>query len=117
MSIFFGRRRVGGGQGEIKEVVEDELVLDEFFCGGLQCGRSAFCDFDENCGRADESGTCLAIPVACTQQFLPVCACDGLEYSNACFAAGASVSVDYKGPCSRLHNKPTYVEPDIKPAF
>jgi len=41
-------------------------------------------------------GTCTPRPEFCTEEYNPVCGCNGLTYSNACFAhqAGASVSLE-----------------------
>lgn len=35
----------------------------------------------------------------CTEQFDPVCGCDGVTYSNACFAEIAGVNLWFKGEC------------------
>lgn len=67
-----------------------------------QCAGGSFCDFalEAECGDADERGTCKPIPGVCTQDFTPVCGCDGMTYANACAASSASVSVASTGECA-----------------
>jgi hypothetical protein len=75
-------------------------------CGGfaaLQCGdASMYCHYDPeaSCGAGDQSGTCREIPAACTEQFAPVCGCNGQTYSNSCFAALGGASVSHEGACA-----------------
>jgi len=46
------------------------------------------------------SGECAIKPEMCTQDFNPVCGCDGKTYSNACGAAAAGVNVAQAGECA-----------------
>jgi Kazal-type serine protease inhibitor domain len=76
-------------------------------CGGLrgeQCESGQYCDFaaDAVCGAADSTGSCETIPEACTEQFEPVCGCDGVTYDNACFAHAAGVSAASEGECNAV---------------
>lgn len=72
-------------------------------CGGFAgvvCPITEYCDFpDDICGGADGQGVCRARPEACPEFYAPVCACDGMVYSNDCFAAGAGTDVSNFGGC------------------
>jgi hypothetical protein len=73
-------------------------------CGGLlglTCAEGEFCDFapGDFCGFADATGTCRETPEFCTEQFDPVCGCDGETYGNACAANAAGISVASEGEC------------------
>lgn len=72
-------------------------------CGGLlgvQCPADRFCKYElGTCGAADESGQCELIPEVCTEEFDPVCGCNGTTYSNECQASAAGVSLVSRGQC------------------
>jgi hypothetical protein len=69
--------------------------------GGIQCADGLWCEHEAGqCGMDDAAGQCVKAAEVCTQDYEPVCGCDGETYGNQCMAKVAKVQVDYIGECT-----------------
>lgn len=72
-------------------------------CGGIlgtPCENpNEFCKLNVGECCCDFQGVCTPFPMACPLVFDPVCGCDGMTYTNSCFADAAGVSIDHLGAC------------------
>jgi len=71
-------------------------------CPVARCWANTMCELGEYClydGCAAETGRCARRPRTCRDGWSPVCGCDGITYSNDCYAALAGVTVDHEGEC------------------
>jgi len=78
---------------------------DNLKCGGVEnltCPEAYTCDYPENtCNDDRVEGLCFKTPDACTEQYEPVCGCDGKTYSNDCKRLMNGTPLAYTGECSK----------------
>jgi hypothetical protein len=74
-------------------------------CGGIAgvpCDDGLFCQFKpRTCNIIDNQGKCVKVPQVCTQQFRPVCGCDGKTYGNDCERRMAKAQLNHRGQCKK----------------
>ncbi|NOX58121.1 MAG: hypothetical protein GXP29_04595 [Planctomycetes bacterium] len=75
-----------------------ERIISALPCSG-ECADGEYCKLEMG-ACISTNGVCTVIPEVCTEEFIPVCGCDGETYSNACKAAAAGANIASQGACS-----------------
>jgi len=64
-----------------------------------QCSASEYCQREAGKCNVPEEGVCTSLPTECPNIYEPVCGCNGMNYTNSCYAAEHGVNVNYQGAC------------------
>ena len=93
----------GETYGNACEAAAAGMSVDHQGACSVACYDNEACAAADYCakpsGECPGEGQCHGRPTLCPDVWAPVCACDGLTYSNECYAALAGFSVDYDGVC------------------
>ena len=80
----------------------EDCYLPEGECYGpyQPCANGSYCKYPNNsCGALGGTGKCAEIPMTCSNDYIPVCACDGKTYDNECIMEMAMMTKDHDGAC------------------
>jgi len=84
--------------------INRETAIAVIICYFDSCKSNDDCYYTEYCkkdlGDCNGFGKCEVLPEGCTDEWMPVCGCDGQTYSNYCYAGRDGVNVAYEGECT-----------------
>ena len=78
--------------------IDEEDICVSTCVSDTDCKADQFCEYT---GCSGEGGTCVNVPELCTQEYMPVCGCNGATHSNDCYRQSTLVSKDYDGECNK----------------
>jgi hypothetical protein len=67
----------------------------------IQCEEGLWCEHAPGqCAVADAAGMCAKASEICTEDYHPVCGCNGKTYGNDCMRKVKKVQLDHIGECA-----------------
>lgn len=96
--------------GAVDEAMPDEAAdeerpdgdtLDAMCLDNGDCSEGLFC-LREAPTPCEGTGNCALQPVACGENYEPVCGCDGKSYPSECAAWAAGMNIRHGGPCGSM---------------